>query len=174
MKLAVLLLFFLLVVQNTISQTTCIEPYFGKYKGILNISSGHSVQKINMEFHLLPTQNAHTFEYNIIYINNDSVRDERYYTLRFDTLSQKFSIDENNGIILSALWVENSLYSLFEIQGGILTSKIEFNDSYLDFEITHSSKKNALMTGDISDDIPKVISYPIGNVQKAKLFKVSF
>ncbi len=174
MKLLVISILCLSFIHSTLGQTNIMLERLGKYQGVLHIFNGKNEQKINMELQLLPTQIPYEFEYNIIYLNNDSIRDERLYTLKYDTLNETWSIDENNGIVLSAHWVNQSLYSLFEVEGGLLTSTIEFKDSYAEFQITHSSKKNALVTGGISDEIPKVISYPIGTVQKAKLFKVAF
>jgi len=82
-----------------------------------------------------------------------------------------YIVDENNGIVLDALVVDNTLYSMFEVQGSLLTTTERFFKDYMEFQITFSNTKQKKITGGISDQIPEVVSYPITVVQKARLVK---
>lgn len=169
----ILIFFILLSCSWTVqAQSSFPASYFGEYKGVLNIFSGLKNQQLNLEFHLLPTEKEHHYQYNLVYIVNDSVRDERLYTLIFDETTQSFSIDENNGIVLAVSYIENTLYSLFEVEGALLTSILKFEKDYINFLITYAAKNKSLKTGGLSKDIPEVVSYPIGTVQTAKLMKI--
>ena len=82
-----------------------------------------------------------------------------------------FEINENNGIILPARFYGNVLYSWFEVGANKLTSRLQFEDNKIYFEILFSNLKNKTTTGGVSKDIPKVFGYPISAVQKAILIK---
>ena len=61
---------------------------------------------------------------------------------------------------------------MFEVQEYLLTSTLRFHEKYLDFQITFSDKNNMRTSGDVDDDTPKVLSYPIIVVQKARLYLI--
>lgn len=149
------------------------ESYLGKYQGVLHIYAGAKNQILPMEFHLLATDSAYHYDYRLIYMPNDSVRDERVYSLIYHPDTDSYEVDEHNGIRLSTRLADHGLYSLFEVQGGLLTSVIQFQETYVDFSITYSAKNQSVTTGGSSDDIPEVISYPVGSVQKARLVKMA-
>lgn len=155
------------------SQDPIPESYLGRYQGTLSIYSGERKQELTMEFHLLPKDSAYQYDYHLIYMPNDSVRDERLYTLIYQPDTHTFEVDEHNGIKLSASLVDHSLYSIFEVQGGLLTSVIRFYGDEAELDITYSAKNRAVTTGGLSEDIPEVITYPIGTVQKARLVKMA-
>lgn len=163
---------FLLLSLGLNAQKSFPQDFYGVYKGDLHILNPNGMQSIPMEFHMQPTDSAHKHHYTIVYIMNDTTRQEREYTLisREDNPSQ-FTIDENNGIILTATYSDNTLYSMFEVQGGLLTTTERFNKDYMIFEITYSAKSKALVSGGISEEIPEVLAYPISTIQKAKLIK---
>jgi hypothetical protein len=120
-----------------------------------------------MEFHLKKTDSAHRFNYILMYNNNP-----RNYTLVVkDKEKGIYEVDENNGIILPSRFSNNTLYSFFEVQGNLLSSRFSFSEEELDFEILFSATKNKTTTGGLSKEIPEVFGYPISVVQKAILKK---
>lgn len=173
MKSLLIFLMWLCLFPEVQTQTPIPESCLGRYQGNLNIYNGEKKQEIAMEFHLLATDSAYLYDYHLIYIPNDSVRDERLYTLRYIPDSRTFEVDEHNGIKLSASFVDYSLYSIFEVQGGLLTSVIRFYGDEAELVITYSSKNRSVTTGGLSENIPEVISYPVGSVQKARLVKMA-
>lgn len=77
----------------------------------------------------------------------------------------RFTIDEGNGIELTARLVNGVLYSQFEVGGAVLTARYELRDNVLRYEIT-SAMPAAAKTGD-----GKVKNYPVDAVQRAELKK---
>ncbi|NQY04824.1 MAG: hypothetical protein HRT68_01145 [Flavobacteriaceae bacterium] len=147
------------------------EDYFGIYKGNLEIVNQNGIQTIEMEFHLVANQEAGKYEYTIVYIANGNLQERKYNLIEKDKEKGEYVVDENNGIFLNAQWFGNTLFSMFEVQGNIITTTERFYDDKMEFEITFSSRKKEEKSGGTSDDIPEVISYPITVFQKAVLKK---
>ena len=143
------------------------QDYFGIYKGDLHITNSRGDQTIQMEFHLQATDSVGNYKYVLVYIADGS-RQERHYNL-IDKGNGKFVVDENNGILLDVTLVGNKLYSMFEVQGNVLTTTETFYKDKMLFEITFSSKEQKKETG-IEGGV-KVYSYPVMTVQKALLHK---
>ena len=140
----------------------------GIYKGNLQISSSKGMQTIPMEFHLKATNSPNTFQYILVYNNTP----RNYHLIIKDKKKGLYEIDENNGIILPATYANNILFSLFEVQGNLLTTRLAFDKKQLDFEILFTRLKNKVKTGGTSKEIPEVFGYPISTIQRALLKKV--
>lgn len=152
-------------------KTTFPEAFFGKYKGKLIITNANGSQEIDMEFHLLPTDTIGKYHYVIIY-KSDKINQERKYTLlEKDKTKGQYVVDENNGILLNTTFANNALYSIFEVQGGLLTTTEHFYENYMDFEIMYSLKEKVEKSGNTDEETPEVLSYPVISVQKAKLYR---
>ncbi len=153
------------------NETNFPNDFFGKYKGKLNITNANGTQQIDMEFHLLPTDTIGKYQYTIIY-KSDKINQERKYTLlEKDKSKGQYVVDENNGILLNCMYANNSLYSIFEVQGGLLTTTEHFYKDYMDFEIMYSVKEKVEKSLSTEEDPTEVLSYPVISVQKAKLYK---
>lgn len=148
------------------------ETYFGIYEGDLYITSQNGTTNIPMEFHLLPIEGEKDkYQYTIVYITNE-IRQERQYTLiTKDAEKGVYTIDENNGILLDAKVWTNKLYSMFEVQGSLLTTQLTFEADHMIFEITFSRKEVANKSGTTDEKPIEVLSYPITTVQKGVLKK---
>ena len=72
---------------------------------------------------------------------------------------------------MNTTFANNALYSIFEVQGGLLTTTEHFYDNYMDFEIMYSLKEKVEKSGNTDEETPEVLSYPVISVQKAKLYK---
>lgn len=143
------------------------DDYFGIYKGDLHITNSRGEQTIQMEFHLQATDSVGNYKYVLVYIA-DGNRQERHYNL-IDKGNGAYVVDENNGILLEATLIDNKLYSMFEVQGNILTTTETFYKDKMVFETTFSNREQKKTTG-IEGGV-KVHTYPITTVQKAVLFK---
>ena len=145
------------------------ENAVGIYKGEIHISSKTGKQIISMEFHLKATKETDKFDYVLVY--NSSPRN---YTLVVkDKTKGLYEIDENNGIILPAKFANNTLFSFFEVQGNLLSSRLVFSKNQLEFEILFSATKNKIKTGGTSKNVPVVFGYPITTIQTAILKKMN-
>ena len=122
-----------------------------------------------MEFHLKATKDSLKFNYVLMY--NKSPRN---YTLVIkDKEKGIYEVDENNGIILPSKFSGNTLFSFFEVQGNLLSSRFAFYKDRLEFEILFIALKNKIKTGGTSEKIPEVTGYPISTIQSASLKKIN-
>jgi len=147
------------------------KEYVGTYAGNLNIADVTGVlQNVPMELIIAPTEDPKKFSYTLAYIVSKK-RDERKYTLIIvDQEKGLFDLDENNGIVLRANYMRQTLFSTFEVNNRILNSSVEFkNDGRVFFNIIVTEKANPRKTG--SGKIP-VTSYNTIVIQKAALRKV--
>jgi hypothetical protein len=147
------------------------QDYFGAYYGKLKIDNGGNQQEIDMEFHLQATDSVGKYSYTIVYGSGENRQERKYFLIEKNATTGAYVVDEDNGILLNAKFSGNTLYSMFEVQGGLLTSRESFFSNYMDFEITYSNKAQQEKSGDIGEEIPEVISYPITVVQTARLYK---
>ena len=144
------------------------EDFLGIYKGTLMINSPKGKQKITMEFHLKETKSKDKFDYVLIYDG----KPRNYTLIRKNAEKGLYEVDENNGIILPTKFADNTLFSFFEVQGNLLSSRLEFDKSGMDFEILFCKTNDKTETGGTDKETPKVFGYPITTVQKAHLNKV--
>lgn len=147
------------------------QDYFGTYHGKLTIDNGGNIQELDMEFHLQATDSIGKYSYTIVYGSGEKRQERKYFLIEKNATKGDYVVDEDNGILLNAKFSGNTLYSMFEVQGGLLTSRESFFSGYMDFEITYSNKAQQEKSGDMGEEIPEVISYPIMVVQTARLYK---
>lgn len=163
------ILFSIFFTNSLLGQTKINTPsdFTGIYAGKLIITNANGSQEIDMEFHLLPTDTIGKYKYTIIY--NKQARN--YSLIEKDKEKGLYTIDENNGIVLEAYFTNNTLYSIFEVQGNLITTTEHFQEAFMDFEIMFSNTAKQVKSGYGTDESPEVTSYPILGVQKARLYK---
>ncbi|WP_430411521.1 hypothetical protein [Kordia sp.] len=147
------------------------KEYVGTYAGNLNVADASGVlQNVPMELSITATEDPKKFDYTLSYIVSKK-KDERKYTLIVvDYEKGLFDLDENNGIVLRANYMRQTLFSTFEINNRILNSRVEFNnDGRVFFSITVTEKTNPRKTG--SEKL-EVISYHTITIQRGTLRKV--
>ena len=147
------------------------EDFFGVYKGKLNINNANGVQQLDMEFHLNKTDSIGKYQYTLVYIINGNRQERLYNLIEKDAEKGAYLVDENNGIFLDAKLIDNTLFSMFEVQGNILTTTERFYKDAMDFEITFANKKHKTVSGTDGENAIEVTSYPITVVQKARLIR---
>ena len=147
------------------------QDFYGIYKGDLHITNSNGKQTIKMEFHLNSTDSIGKYQYMLVYVMNGNRQERKYNLLEKNVDKGEYIVDENNGILLDAKLIDNTIFSMFEVQGNILTTTERFYEDSMDFEITFASKTNQNKSGSIGEDATEVISYPISVLQKAHLIK---
>lgn len=140
------------------------DDFLGIYTGTLEIiSTGNPSMEIPMEFHLLKTDSAHRFQYRLIYDGQP-----RNYTLIVHDLKNgQMSVDENNGIILPTKLTDNVLYSFFQVEQNLLSSRLAFYEDIVQFEILFSDLSRKSQTGENTEY--EIYGYPITTTQRATL-----
>ncbi|WP_452597757.1 hypothetical protein [Pontimicrobium sp. MEBiC01747] len=147
------------------------QDYFGIYKGNLNIINSRGTQTIGMEFHLQPTDSVGKYKYTIVYIMEGNRQERKYNLITKNAAKGDYIVDENNGILLDAKQIGNTLYSMFEVQNNLITTTERFYKNAMDFEITFTDTKQKTESTAEGEDPINVTSYPIGGIQKAHLVK---
>ena len=171
---SLLLLVFFVASFSTKAQTDSLQfpqDFYGIYKGDLQIVNSRGRQTIQMEFHLNKTDSIGKYQYMLVYIMNGERQERKYNLLEKDASKGDYIVDENNGILLDAKLIDNTIYSMFEVQDNILTTTERFHKDSMDFEITVANRTEKVTTGTEGEDATDVISYPIFAVQKAHLVK---
>lgn len=143
------------------------DDFLGIYKGKLKIVTAKGKQEIDMEFHFTKTDTIGTYKYVLVY-NNEP---RNYFLVEKDKAKGQYLIDENNGIVLQASVFDNGIFSMFEVNGSLITTTEKFYDNYMDFEIMFTNTSKVETTGKGTEEIPTVKIYPILGTQKAILFK---
>ncbi|MCW5520020.1 hypothetical protein J1N09_09235 [Aureitalea sp. L0-47] len=156
---------------QTESELSFPEDYFGVYKGTLEIEAERGSQEVPMEFHLKPTDTIGKYHYTLVYGEGDMRQERKYTLLAEDAEKGNYVVDENNGIILDDKVQGNRLYSLFEVQGTLLTTFMTFQEDHMVFEITAANMEKRRVSQADNEEKTKVISYPISTVQRAVLKK---
>lgn len=147
------------------------KEYIGTYAGNLSVSDASGVkQNVPMELIIKPTEDPKKYSYTLAYVVAKK-RDVRKYTLVVvDPAKGLYDLDENNGIVLRANYMRQTLFSTFELNNRILHSRVEFNnDGRVFFSISVTEKAGARKTG---DEKLAVASYHTTVIQKAALRKV--
>ncbi|WP_104735379.1 hypothetical protein [Hanstruepera ponticola] len=158
----------------TFSQSDSLQfpqDFYGIYKGDLHITNARGKQTIQMEFHLNSTDTVGKYQYMLVYIMDGNRQERHYNLLEKNVENGEYMVDENNGIVLDAKLIDNTIFSMFEVQGSILTTTERFYKDSMDFEITFANKSQQTKSGTEGEDATEVISYPISVLQKAHLIK---
>lgn len=167
-------LFFVFVCFSSKAQNDSLQfpqDFYGIYKGDLHIINANGKKTIGMEFHFNKTDSIGKHEYMLVYIFDGKRQERKYNLIEKDIIKGEYIVDENNGILLDAKLVDNTLYFMFEVQNNLITTTERFYKDSMDFEITFTNTKQKTLTGTEGEDPVSVTSYPIGGIQKAYLIK---
>ncbi|AZQ44511.1 hypothetical protein [Nonlabens ponticola] len=142
------------------------EDFLGIYKGDLIVTNSAGDQIVPMEFQMLATQNKDKYIYKIKY---GVEKETRNYNLERTSNPNLFLVDENNGIILESAYANQTLYSIYEVQGNLLQSTEIFYDDRMEFMIGLARVRDTSLTG--NEESAKVKNYPLSVMQRATLMK---
>lgn len=148
--------------------------YFGEYSGNLRVSNNTGViANVPTEFSIKKTNKEDEFIYTITYVKGKDIKDINTY--RLFTIDQDkgfYAIKDNNGIEFTAILIDNTLYSTFEINNNIMFTTLEFtNDGKVRLKIILSQKINKKKNKEFKIDQAR--SSNVMSVQKAVLSKVN-
>lgn len=149
------------------------KAWEGIWKGELQIMNVKGVQmQLPMELHILPIDSS-KWTWKIVYAPKDKPRDERNYELIVkDKAKGHYAVDEKDGIILDAFYINGNLYSEFAVQGTEILSIDRLEGKNLVVEMIVKPSKEIAVTGGTSEEVPPVSSYQISSQHKAVLKKV--
>ena len=104
-----------------------------------------------------------------------AMADIREYTLLVlnDSLGH-YAVDEHNGILLDAYYMDDCLYSVFAGMGSQLQSRVCLEDDRLNYEISSFFEEPIRTSGDTiidTDTIPPIQSFEVYSLMRAQLFR---
>jgi hypothetical protein len=123
-----------------------------------------------MEFEVSKTDTIGRYNYILTYHAEPQSDIRNYKLIAKDSLKSVFTLDENNGIKIPTIFINNTLQSFFKVQHSLLTIKIAFRNNAADFEISMANTKQVDSTQTYDGQF-KVEGFPIGTYQIAKLKK---
>jgi len=127
--------------------TQLSEKWEGKFTGTLfSTNLEDKVVDYQMELHI-KMKSDYTYDWTIVY-GSDSTRQEREYILKPDGKNH-FMLDEQNGIALHMSHSDNSITSVFEVDGNLLHVKYNLSKKGIMYELTSSNGKAATGGGKI-------------------------
>ena len=140
----------------------------GTWEGDLKIfQANQEVQRVNMALQIEPISDS-VWTWVIQYGPEETGRRD-YQLLRVNQATGHYAIDEKNGILLDAYYQAGTLYSRFSVMKGLLTSRIQWVDGTLSYEIISGPLEPVAETGGTSEEVPPVQSYGIPTLQRAIL-----
>ena len=151
------------------------QDWLGFWTGNLNIykAAGLSDQ-ITMALDIAKTDTTGLYNWTIIY-GVDSTAQRRAYQLKeINPKIGHYLIDEKNGILIDAYFIQNELNSIFEVMGNTLIISYALKNSVLEFTVKVFPSKEKRVSGDNKGEnleIPKVRSFELKSAQVAKLYK---
>jgi hypothetical protein len=152
------------------AQPASINPFLGHWEGTLFwYQTGRSQpRKIKMQLIIQPTDTANVYTWQIIY--GEKGQDNRPYLLRpVDTATGHWQIDEQNGIVLEQYFTGNRFIAAFTVQSTTIVDSYWREGKKLIAEFYSLTAKPAAITGQGTEDSPKVNSYGMKGYQKAVL-----
>lgn len=172
MKIVLKLIFLFTLVTgfNSFSQQKFPESWLGSWKGNLEIYApdGSVKQNFPMEIHISKLEEEKKWQWKIVY-NTTDIRN--YELVEIDASKGKYYIDEKNNILIDVTVFGNKTFSSFEVQGFTIFDTHTLIGNSIIFELNTSQSKDTRTSGDGTEEIPTVKSFPQIGYQKAILKK---
>ena len=121
------------------------------------------VQDVPMEL-LIEPQDSGVYSWSIIYGEGGEASRREYLLKPVQPERGLYAIDEQNSIMLDAIYIGGKLYSRFEVAGSLLLSTAELQADGLHYEIISGKAEPRNITGGEErkgEKIPEVKSYPV-------------
>ena len=145
----------------------------GNWTGELEIHDAMGPkQTVPMSLYLSETDTSGIYDWVILY-GMDSLSDMRNYVLKeIDKSKGHYMIDEKNGILIDAYFIQNELTSIFAVMGNTLVCSYRREGEELIFAIKIFPSEKIRVTGDTiieNQNIPVVESFQHKSSQVARL-----
>lgn len=162
----------LFAIINVYAQKHFATENSGVWEGNLFIyGSLRKPMELKMQLHIVPTDSAGIWKWEIVYLAEGKAPDVRKYKLvTIDSVQGLYAIDELNGIVIEGKYIGSTLITRFSVENSLLLIKYHFTGQSIEFEVISGSENNKTETGNKpSENIPVVYIYKVSNYQKAVL-----
>jgi hypothetical protein len=160
-----LILFTLILVSNQLfAQKSFVENCIGNWSGTMIIyNKGNKVDSVKVKLTIAKTAQNNAWTWKTEYLSEKMPMTKDYIVREKDLLKGIYVTDEGGGIMLEDYVFENKMYTVFEVQGILLTSTYELrNLNELIFEVTSGKK--------IEGTKGEVTNFSVNNLQRV-IFK---
>jgi len=149
---------------------TGVEKFTGNWSGELRAYNKDSLTMTVQMGLDISKLNDSSYQWKISYKMSDTGKsDIRDYLLYYDSKKEQWAIDEKNGIVMYANLINGAIHSCFSVGEANLFIRYSIFNNDLVFDLFSYGAK-AWESG-TEDGAFQVLSYPVGNVQKAVLSK---
>ena len=165
MKKAILkLLLSLFLISNATAQQSFPEKCLGIWGGMMYIQAeGKTKDSVEVKLSITKTDKPDTYGWKTEYFSEKYPITKDYLMVVKDLEKGLYILDEQDGIELKNYLFNNKLYSVFEVNGNLLTGTYELLEDNLIFEIGFGGKL---------DTTNQVTNYSVTNLQRAVLQRV--
>ncbi len=172
MKITAVLLLLFLWQQDANSQSDKFPAsWAGHWRGTLSWYSGNTIQQVNMQLIIAPTDTATAWNWQLVY--GDTIKDNRPYLLiEKDSATNHWVIDEKNGIVLDQYYMGDRLSGVFTFQNTTILNTYWIEEERMHIEFYAIAAKPVAVTGKGSEESPAVSSYKVNSFQKAMLTRI--
>jgi hypothetical protein len=173
MKFLLLFPLFLTVLTAAGQSARFPHDWAGRWRGTLQIHGvAGVVQSVPMRVEIVPTADSARWQFALIYGDDDAKGRRAYELVVQDAAKGQYVIDEKNGILLDARYLDGRLLSAFSVGGTRLISSYEKRGDELTFEIISGKDAPSRSSGGTrqgTEEVPPVQSFPIGTWHRAVL-----
>jgi hypothetical protein len=145
------------------SQSSFIEKCQGEWEGVMHIfQKGKIIDSVNIVFSVTPN-GKNSWNWKTAYLSEKMPLTKNYTMKMADSSSNRFLVDEGDGVVLYDYLFQNKIYGVFETQNILLTSTYELtNSNELIFEVTSGKK----LVGPSNEEVH---NYSVENLQRVVL-----
>ncbi len=138
------------------------DQWSGKWEGMMYLQKeGISHDSVLMTMTIAPTEETEVWTWKTEYQSPETPIVKDYVLKVVNAKTKEYVIDELNGIVLPSYLFGNKLYSVFDVQGSLLTCSYELIEEQLIFEVTSGKRLEGEQEG--------VGTYTVSNLQRAIL-----
>ncbi len=122
------------------------ESWYGVWTGALTIAKpARAPEEAKMVLAIRPTDDPKRFEFRFRYGREEDWR--QYELVEKDAATGRWAIDEKNGIVLPATYVDGELFSYFSIGGNLILARYRLVEDFLHFDLTQTSLTPGVRSG---------------------------
>ena len=163
-KIILKLLVSLFFISNATAQQSFPEKCLGIWQGMMYIQTeGRVKDSVEVKLSITKTDKPDTFGWKTEYFSEKYPVTKDYLMIARDLEKGLYILDEQDGIELKNYLFNDKLYSVFEVNGNLLTGTYELREDNLIFEISFGAKL---------DTTNQVTNYSVINLQRVILQKV--
>lgn len=149
------------------------ESWAGVWSGQVQAHGPQGLlDQFSMQLTIAPTDAPGRFDWRMVLTNPSGSQEQPFSLLAVDRAVGRFAIDENNGVIVDASWIDNALYSHFDVAGSRVQirylRRVLPGIDELIVEMTTARVEDAHSTGG-NNGAPEVVTVPVRTVQRAVL-----